>query len=152
MPLHRALAPQDIVLNARSRSVGAVLALIAGRAARGDAPLQARIARRLGEQQDRGRVAVLNGVALPHAAVNGVLRPRAVFVQMERPLLFGAAGDEPVHAVLALLVPRPAFQSDYDVLMHCTELLRRPAVVRQLSEAADAPSVHRLLAGAAVPA
>lgn len=145
MPETPSLSLPDVLVDVPAANLVELFDRIAERVAGADAPLAGRISRRLARRHAHASVALGRGVALPHAAVPGLTRPRSLFVRTVQGLDLQAADGEPVRQFLTLLVPFPAMGIDYDRLMVWSRQLGRVEVIGALRRAADAASLQRLL-------
>jgi PTS system nitrogen regulatory IIA component len=60
---------------------------------------------RLLERERLGSTGLGQGIALPHARVDGIRTPIGAFVQLRGPVAFDAIDDKPVDLAFGLLVP-----------------------------------------------
>jgi PTS system nitrogen regulatory IIA component len=99
------------------------------------------------EREAAGSTGLGEGVALPHARLEGLERLQGVFVRLDAPVPFDAVDDQPVDLILALLVPAEATGLEHvQALARSARLLRRPELREQLRKAQTADAVHALLA------
>lgn len=98
------------------------------------------------EREAAGSTGVGQGVAIPHARIDGLDRVRAVFVRLETPVAFDAVDDKPVDLLLALFAPRDASAQHLRALARVSRLMRQSDLREQLRQARSADAVHVLLA------
>jgi PTS system nitrogen regulatory IIA component len=99
------------------------------------------------EREAAGSTGLGEGVALPHARLDGLERLQGVFVRLDAPVPFDAVDDQPVDLILALLVPAEATGLEHvQALARAARLLRRPELREQLRKAQTPDAVHALLA------
>ena len=109
MRLSELVKEQDIVLDMQADRKRAALGGIAARIA-------ARIAERVGRshgavlaaflrREKLGPTAVGNGIAIPHARMEGIAARAAVLATLQQPVAFGTPGDASVDILLGLLWP-----------------------------------------------
>jgi Kef-type K+ transport system membrane component KefB/mannitol/fructose-specific phosphotransferase system IIA component (Ntr-type) len=109
---------------------------------------------RLGRIVDAGRVAQLvlerellagtgvgDGVAFPHAEVDGLERPALAFARLERGLDFDAPDGAPARLVFLLLTPPRHYDSELQILSGLARLLTREQVRSGLLQAPDTAAV-----------
>ena len=109
---------------------------------------------RLGRITDAGRVAQLvlerellagtgvgDGVAFPHAEVEGLERPALAFARLEHGLDFDAPDGAPARLVFLLLTPPRHYDSELQILSGLARLLTREAVRSGLLRAPDTAAV-----------
>ena len=97
------------------------------------------------ERERLGSTGVGNGVALPHARIDGIDRVMAGFVRLSEPLDFDAIDERPVDLVAFLLAPSDAAGAHLRALARVSRLLRREDNRQRLRTAPDAQSVFTIL-------
>lgn len=104
------------------------------------------------EREALGSTGVGDGVALPHARLEGVDSVRAVFVRLDAPVAFDALDDQPVDLIFAMLTPAEAPGAEHiQALARAARLLRHPELRRQIRKAQTADAIHALLVSEAQP-
>ncbi|ALL14958.1 PTS IIA-like nitrogen regulatory protein PtsN [Caulobacter henricii] len=98
------------------------------------------------EREAAGSTGVGQGVAIPHARIDGLDRVRAVFVRLETPVAFDSVDDKPVDLLVALFAPRDANAQHLRALARVSRMMRQPELREQLRQARSADAVHILLA------
>lgn len=109
---------------------------------------------RLGRVADAGRFAQLvlerellagtgvgEGVAFPHAEVEGLEQPVLVFARLERGLDFDAPDGAPARLVFLLLTPPRHYDRELQILSGLARLLTREVVRRGLLQASNTAEV-----------
>lgn len=142
----RAISPR--VGGSTKRQVLSVIADIAGRSF--GLPAEP-VLDALLEREAAGSTGVGNGVAVPHARLEGIDRMRAVFVRLEHPVAFEAVDDQPVDLLFALFAPKGASSEHLRALARVSRLLRQPEIREQLRQAKTAEAIHLLLVQEARP-
>lgn len=79
-----------------------------------------------------GSTAIGNGVAIPHARLDEISAPAAVFARLQHPVSFGTPDDNPVDLLLALLWPKSDTRAFVTTLLDVWRLLRRPGLAELL--------------------
>ena len=97
------------------------------------------------ERERLGSTGVGNGVALPHARIEGIDRVMAGFARLAEPLDFDSVDGRPVDLVTFLLAPADAASAHLRALARVSRLLRREEQRAKLRAAPDAQSVFTLL-------
>jgi PTS system nitrogen regulatory IIA component len=97
------------------------------------------------EREQQGSTGVGQGVAVPHAKLEGLDRMVGVFVKLETPVAFEAVDDRPVDLLFALLAPRDAGVEHLRSLAKVSRLLRQSELREQLRQARTADAVYALL-------
>lgn len=128
-----------------------VLAVVADIAARSFGLPSEQVLDALLEREAAGSTGVGNGVAVPHARLEGIDRMRAVFVRLEHPVPFEAVDDQPVDLLFALFAPKGASSEHLRALARVSRLLRQPEIREQLRQAKTAEAIHLLLVQEARP-
>ncbi len=105
MTVDEIIAPDDVLVGLRAPGKGALLEALATRAAArlglGAEAILAPLVRR----EDLGSTGVGEGVALPHARLEGVTRPFGLLARLRDPVDYDAVDDRPVDLVCLLLLP-----------------------------------------------
>jgi PTS system nitrogen regulatory IIA component len=96
-------------------------------------------------REAQGSTGVGEGVALPHARLEGLDRVRAVFVRLEQPVEFDAIDGKPVDLMIALFAPPHATSEHLRALARVSRAMRQPGLREQLRAASTADAVFTLL-------
>ncbi len=99
----------------------------------------------LQDRESLGPTGVGNGVALPHARLDGIDRVMGIFVKLDRALDYGAVDKSPVDLVFALLAPRDAGVAHLKALAFVSRTLRNPGVCEKLRANGDPAKVIAIL-------
>lgn len=97
------------------------------------------------ERERLGSTGVGNGVALPHARIDGMDRVVAAFARLSEPIEFDAVDGRPVDLVCFLLAPADAGGAHLRALARVSRLLRRPELRQRLRAAPDAQALFAIL-------
>jgi len=97
------------------------------------------------ERERLGSTGVGNGVALPHARIEGLDRVIAGFVRLSEPMDFDSVDGRPIDLVAFLLAPSDAAGAHLRALARVSRLLRREENRSRLRSAPDALSVFTIL-------
>ena len=97
------------------------------------------------ERERLGSTGVGNGVALPHARIQGLDRVIAGFARLTEPMDFDSVDGRPVDLVAFLLAPADAAGAHLRALARVSRLLRREENRSRLRSAPDAQSVFTIL-------
>jgi PTS system nitrogen regulatory IIA component len=115
--------------------------VLLGLAAKGKRSALARIAAALGDRLNVNHGAILaamlrrerlgstsigHGVAIPHARLGGITKPKVVMATLQRPVWFDAPDNQPVDLLLSLLWPRADSAGFLVALASFCRLLRHP--------------------------
>ncbi|MEZ5695715.1 MAG: PTS sugar transporter subunit IIA [Sphingomonadaceae bacterium] len=102
----------------------------------------------LEEREALGSTGFGRGVAIPHARIDGIIRPSAVFLRLEKPVDYAAADGMPVDLVFGLLSPVNAGISHLHALAAISRIVRDEKVHQALADAPDAEAIFALLTNA----
>jgi nitrogen PTS system EIIA component len=97
------------------------------------------------EREAAGSTGVGEGVAIPHARLDGLDRVRAVVVRLDTPVAFDALDDKPVDLLMALFAPREANAQHLRALARMARMMRQPEMRTALRQARSADAIHVLL-------
>lgn len=97
------------------------------------------------ERERLGSTGVGNGVALPHARIEGMDRVVAAFARLSEPLEFDAVDGRPVDLVCFLLAPADCGGAHLRALARVSRLLRRPETRQRLRAAPDSQALFAIL-------
>ncbi len=97
------------------------------------------------ERENLGPTAVGNGIALPHARLEGVEEVKGIFIRLDKPLEFEAADRQPVDLVFTLLAPVNAGVQHLKALALVSRTLRISETCSKLRANTDVNALHTLL-------
>jgi len=142
--LQHALNEKRIELNLRAGDARAVLTHLAKLMAQGDED-PARLAEALWAREQTGSTALGNGVAVPHARIDGISGIRAAFIRTRTPVAFAAPDAQPVDLFFGLIVPTHANTEHLELLGEIAELLSDEAAIDTLRAATSAATIRATL-------
>ncbi len=93
-----------------------------------------------------GSTGLGHAVAIPHGRIKGLKNPLAAVIRVQQPIPFDAPDDEPVRLLIFLLVPEAATQRHLEILSEIAEMLSDRDLREQMKCAADAATLHKLIA------
>lgn len=99
----------------------------------------------LQERESLGPTGVGQGIALPHARLEGLDRVLGLFVRLEHALEFEAVDKQPVDLVFGLLAPQDAGVEHLKALALVSRTMRDGGLCAKLRANADATTLHTLL-------
>lgn len=149
MTLDEFLLPNGVFTHLQAGSKKQVLSEIAHKVG-DDLGLEPRvICQALAERERLGSTGVGEGVALPHAKVEGLERLSVAFARLSDPVDFDAADDEPVDLIAALLMPNDETQqSEYlKVLSKISRRLKDEDLRDKIRGADSNSAIFALLTG-----
>lgn len=153
-------AEQAVVLDFRASDKAEVIAEIAARAARRSGVGRDYALDSLRRREALAATGVGDGVAIPHARLQGVQQAMGLFLRLERPLRDwslpfqiapdgreapGAGDDAPVDLVFALISPEEAGAQHLKALARISRVLRHAETRAHLRGAPDVKSAYLLL-------
>ena len=97
------------------------------------------------DRENLGPTGVGQGVALPHARLQGVEKICGIFLKLEKPMDFDAVDRQPVDLVFALFAPETAGVDHLKALALVSRTLRDPAICAKLRANHDAATLHAIL-------
>lgn len=97
------------------------------------------------ERERLGSTGVGNGVALPHARLDGVEHVSAIFAKLSHPLEFDSVDDRDVDLVVFLLAPGDAGGAHLRALAKVSRLLRRQEIRTRLRAAPNEEAIYTIL-------
>jgi len=139
------LDPAAVKLHVRVSSKRQLFNEVAGAAARAASLDYKAVLAALSEREHLGSTGVGEGVAMPHARVEGLDQLVALFWLLEQPIAFDAIDDKPVDLVFVLLVPAGAETVHLKTLAKVARKLRDPKLRSQLRSTDDPKVAWRAL-------
>ncbi|MEM6905434.1 MAG: PTS IIA-like nitrogen regulatory protein PtsN [Pseudomonadota bacterium] len=145
MELSELVVQPGILPSVKANSKKQLFQEIAGKA-RDLYGLQARaVCEGLNEREKLGSTAMGNGIAVPHARLEGLDRIVGIFARLERPLDFEAADGLGVDLIFALLVPEESGSDHLRALAKVSRLLRDRDVCAKLRATSERAALFSLL-------
>lgn len=105
------------------------------------------IVNKLRAREELGSTALGYGIALPHARIQGIQAPRAVFIRLAQSLDFDAPDEEPVDMIFAMLVPAGANEEYLRLLATLAKMFNNPETRDQLRSASTQEEIFSILTG-----
>lgn len=99
----------------------------------------------LQERESLGPTGVGQGIALPHARMEGLESVVGLFIRLEKPLDFDSVDRQPVDLVFALLAPQDAGVEHLKALALVSRTMRDSDLCAKLRANADPATLHTLL-------
>ena len=140
------LSATDVILDLGATTKAAALQRLAAEAADRLGRPEAEVLEALRARERLGSTALGRGVALPHARMEGDVRPVVLFARLRRPVEFDARDEEPVDLVILVLWPEASPEGFLPMLAQTCRSLREPQTLRRLRAAAAPEEVVALLA------
>ncbi|VAV87651.1 PTS IIA-like nitrogen-regulatory protein PtsN [hydrothermal vent metagenome] len=99
----------------------------------------------LQERESLGPTGVGNGVALPHARLEGLDQVVGALVLLEKPIDFDAVDRQPVDLAFALFAPSDAGVEHLKALALVSRTLRNPAICAKLRANTDPATLYTIV-------
>ncbi len=99
----------------------------------------------LQERESLGPTGVGQGVALPHARLDGLEQVVGAFMRLEKPMDFDSVDRQPVDLVFALFAPRDSGVDHLKALALVSRTLRNGSVCDKLRANDDPAALHAVL-------
>ncbi|MEA3638801.1 MAG: PTS sugar transporter subunit IIA [Lamprobacter sp.] len=99
----------------------------------------------LNDRERLGSTGLGEGIALPHARIQGIDTAIGAFVQLSQGVSFDAPDDRPVDLAFGLLVPQEATDAHLNLLASLAERFSNPQLRAALRAADDASTLLDLL-------
>ncbi|CAN0601549.1 unnamed protein product [Ectocarpus sp. 12 AP-2014] len=103
------------------------------------------VASALQERESLGPTGVGQGIALPHARLEGLDRVLGLFVRLDQALEFDSVDKQPVDLVFGLLAPQDAGVEHLKALALVSRTMRDGGLCTKLRANADTATLHTLL-------
>jgi PTS system nitrogen regulatory IIA component len=145
MEIGELLARDAVAVRASAASKRQALAVAADVAARKLKLPADQILEALLEREAESSTGVGQGVAVPHARLDGVTGMTGVFVRLETPVPFDAVDDRPVDLMFALFAPKADSITHLRALARVSRTLRQGELREQLRQARTPDAVYALL-------
>lgn len=142
------IGPNQVIVGLRSGDKAQLLQELAHRASVATALDPSTIFSALQARENLGSTGLGKGFALPHARLQALHAPFALFVRLARPIEFAAIDERPVDLVILLLTPANGGQQHLATLAAISRPMRDAAFVQRLRRAPDAAGLYRLLQSA----
>jgi len=105
----------------------------------------AEVASALQERESLGPTGVGNGIALPHARLDGLTSVHGIFIRVEKTLDFESVDRKPVDLVFALLAPQDAGVEHLKALAVVSRTMRDSNLCSKLRANGEVQTLHTLL-------
>ena len=99
----------------------------------------------LQERESLGPTGVGNGIALPHARLEGLTQIVGLFVRLEKPLEYDSVDRQPIDLAFCLLAPKDSGVDHLKALALVSRTMRDPAVCAKLRANTDPAKLYAIL-------
>ena len=138
-------SPDAVLASVKASGKKALLAELASRGAALMEVDERLLFDRLLERERLGSTGIGGGIAIPHARLPAVTRPRGLFARLGNPIDFDAIDDRPVDLVFLLVAPEGAGADHLKALARVSRLLRDRGLVEKLRATETAEALYALL-------
>lgn len=152
MSLATILDDEDVLLDAPIDTKAALLAAAAEHLGQTTGVASDVLLKSLADREKLGSTAINHGIAVPHAGIDTLAAPAAVFIRLAQPIEFGASDNNPVDLVFVLVWPSEKRSGLLATLGRLCRTLRAEALLQDVRSAASRAEVRSLLDEAAARA
>ena len=145
MEIKELLPPEAVKMNLKVTSKKQALQALAKTAQRLTGLNERDILNVLIERERLGTTGVGEGVAIPHAKLDGIDRLCAVFARLESPINFDSVDDEFVDLIFLLLAPLSPEHIHLKALAKISRLLRNKSMCAKLRGGTSTDAIYALL-------
>ena len=139
------LSPADVALDVRESDKARLLQQLSSQAAAKVGLSANEVCTQIIKREELGSTGVGNGVALPHARLQGLTTPFGVFARLRHGIDFEAIDSQPVNIVFLLLLPDGTGASQLNALASVARALRDPETLQRIRSAADRDSLFQAI-------
>ncbi|MGV6876637.1 PTS sugar transporter subunit IIA [Pseudochelatococcus sp. B33] len=145
MKLADIIKPENVVIDLPAATKEKLLRDLAGLAAKRLEMEEAPVLAALQKREILGSTGIGNGVAIPHAGIEAIADPFALFVRLRKPIAFDSVDDLPVDIVFLILVPAQKASSHLNLLSCIARKATSQAWLAGIRSAASRDAVLALL-------
>ena len=147
MRISEFLSPGDVMVDVRASDKRVLLRELARKAASTHKLTEDDVSAELLKREELGSTGMGNGVAIPHARIEKVMKPLGLLAKLKQPIDFDAIDGQRVDLVFVLLLPRTAEDGQLGALASVARKLRTPEALAQLRRAGNAAELYSAIAG-----
>lgn len=147
MDLKQLIAPERVTIGLKARDKAQLLSFLAEQAGASVGLPPAPILAALQAREALGSTGVGQGIALPHARIDGLARTYGALARLERPIEYAAIDEGAVDLVVLLLSPATGGQEHLSALSAISRRMRDRGVAQRLRQAGDAAQAYAVLTG-----
>jgi nitrogen PTS system EIIA component len=148
MTIAEIIPPDRVIVGLRAGDKRQLLQELAHRAAAATSLDATTIFSALLARENLGSTGLGKGFALPHARLQALKAPYALFVRLARPIEFAAIDERPVDVVILLLTEANGGNQHLATLAALSRPMRDAGFVQRLRHATDATAAYEVLASA----
>ncbi|MBR7994156.1 PTS sugar transporter subunit IIA [Burkholderia cenocepacia] len=140
-----ACPPDNILLDVPVEGTIQLFDLVACHVARGSGVSAERIGAGLIKREQLGSTGLGQGVAIPHARVDGLGSAVALFVRARYPFAFNAPDRKPVREFIVLVLPHADDRVHLELLADAARWISERAIRQAARDAQTPDEIHRLM-------
>ena len=140
------LSPTDVVIDVRASSKRLLLQELAAKAAAGLGLPADQVSSYLLKREELGSTGIGKGVAIPHARLPELQRPRGVLAKLKQGIEFDAIDGQAVDIVFVLLLPAASENEALGALALVARTLRSPETLARLRGAKNSSELYSAIA------
>ncbi len=145
MQLSDHLSPSNVVLDLAAASKKELIIKLSELAAKRTGVEASAVSAALTSRENLGSTGIGQGIAIPHAIVEGVADCLCLFVRLAKPLDFDAVDEVPVDVVVLLLSPSTDQRQNLNLLSCIARRLRNDSVTDAVRAARTPEEAYILL-------
>lgn len=143
MQIKRFLSPDDVIVGLNAPDKNGAIKELSRRAAAALKMSSEQISAALLKREHLGSTGMGDGIAIPHARIDGLTSPYGVLARLSKPIDFMSVDGLPVDLVFLLLLPATSSGEQLNVLACVARKLRDPLVLHELRLASDSATIYR---------
>ena len=140
------LLPADVLIGVRATQKRQLLKELAQKIAQTTELSQELISSELLKREDLGSTGTGGGIAIPHARVLGLEKPRGLVARLKQPIDFDSIDGQPVDLIFVLLLPATAGTGQLSALASVARQLRTPEEVARMRDARTPAELYAAIA------
>jgi len=140
------LSPTDVVIDVRASSKRLLLQELAAKAAASLGLPADQVSSYLLKREELGSTGIGKGVAIPHARLPELQRPRGVLAKLKQGIEFDAIDGQAVDIVFVLLLPAASENEALGALALVARTLRSPETLARLRGAKNSSELYSAIA------
>jgi PTS system nitrogen regulatory IIA component len=136
------LAPAAVFVDIRASKKAELLKDLCHRAASSLQVDADEITAHIFKREELGSTGTGDGIAIPHARIQGVMKPFGMLVKLSTPIDLDAIDGQPVDLIFMLLLPPAAEHGQLDALASVARKLRVAQTVLRMRQAGTATELY----------
>ncbi len=99
----------------------------------------------LQEREKLGPTGMGQGVAIPHAKIEGINNIRGLFIKLDKPIDFESIDKQPVDLIFAIIAPKNDGVDHLKALAKVSRVLRDPEIRTKLRSTEDISALYSII-------